>query len=499
MRTIRPRRSTWSARRAHATTTTATPSEASPAAHDSRERSSPSTRRRPPRRPASRCAASHRDRHERLELLERLLADELACPEVLDRGERLGVLARREDLGGGHRPDPGEGLELRAGGAVEVDGRGCPGPGASPACVPVFATGAPVAVTSSRRRDPDLVAVARGPRRGSASRSRVGVDPRSVTRPPRRPGRRPATRLAAGRRRVARLPRRSRRPRRRGRSPRPTHRAIRTRAERDAPMPAVHDDRPPASEPTAITKATTASTTSPADGDDRRGRGPTADRPRVDACSRRPWSDRPASPVSMERHGADGRVQGSSPPRRDRLGRAVVRNRARRPATLGALPTRTRRRAEPYGAVAYLRLIGGRPTRRYHALPPGGQTDLGCNVDASAASFTERLERIWTIERDGPRRDEARHGTRAQATAGPCRRQLHTTIARPSGDRVRAFVGTARAEQQSVDLDVERSHRPTASRRRGPASTAGRRPERPAGPGPRPGSRRGSVSMTLPP
>src|SRR5215203_1671502 len=45
------------------------------------------------------------DRDEVLERRERLLTDQLARPQVLDRGERL-LLARSQDRRRGHRPDP---------------------------------------------------------------------------------------------------------------------------------------------------------------------------------------------------------------------------------------------------------------------------------------------------------------------------------------------------------------------------------------------------------
>src|SRR6266545_6000819 len=51
------------------------------------------------------------NRHEVPELVERLLADELPGPEIVDRRERL-LLAGSQDLAGGHRPDPGQGVEL---------------------------------------------------------------------------------------------------------------------------------------------------------------------------------------------------------------------------------------------------------------------------------------------------------------------------------------------------------------------------------------------------
>src|SRR5205814_8132614 len=57
---------------------------------------------------------------EVLDLLEGGRAEDLACPEIVDRRERLFV-ACGDDLGRGHGTDPRQGVELGGSGAVEID------------------------------------------------------------------------------------------------------------------------------------------------------------------------------------------------------------------------------------------------------------------------------------------------------------------------------------------------------------------------------------------
>ncbi len=244
-RTTRPVRSTRSARSAHAAMTAASRARSGRPPTDQE-----TVRRRPrggdrPRRPASRCAASHPTVTSGLSWLEGLLADELARPQVIDRGERAVRLARRDDLGGGHRPDPGERLELRAGGAVEVDDRGCPAARIAPAGrARAAVAGARSSRDGTRTWSPSLRIAARfsDPARPVST---LGPNPpatstRSPTRAPtgsrKTPGRSTAPTIsttttapasaavgrgagAAGTRRSARVPtRRSRRASRRSRS-----------------------------------------------------------------------------------------------------------------------------------------------------------------------------------------------------------------------------------------------------------------------------------------
>ena len=102
-------------------------------------------RDRPDRQPAA--SAHLADRHEVLEVGERLLADELPRPQVLDRRERL-LLAGREDLGDGRRPDPGSVSSSSAVARLRSIGPDAP-PGRPGAAPPPDAAG-PFAAASSR-------------------------------------------------------------------------------------------------------------------------------------------------------------------------------------------------------------------------------------------------------------------------------------------------------------------------------------------------------------
>ena len=130
-------------------------------------------------RPDRQAAASAHlaDRHEVLEVGERLLADELPGPEVLDRGERL-FRPGRDDLGGRRGPDPRQRLEFFRGRVIEVDrSRRAAAIGAPPRARGCRA-GRRRVVT---RRDTDLVAVAK--RRGEVELATrpLGVDARTVS------------------------------------------------------------------------------------------------------------------------------------------------------------------------------------------------------------------------------------------------------------------------------------------------------------------------------
>ena len=285
------------------------------------------------------AAATHlADRHEVLEARERLLADELPGPQVVDRGERL-LVARGEDLGRGRRPDAGQRVELGRGRPVEVDR--CRGLRRLPRVPP-----------AARRREPRRSASSRdGTRIWSPSRrgaARLSSRPARPHRPaghshrPRRQVADTRIRRAIGRRPGCRPHRRSRprgasRGRRRLARPTPTRRVPSRRAV------ASHRRRrpnPSSLSPNASTKAPTASAIA-ATPTTRVGRRDLPASPaRFGLAAGAPAGPGPAG-SSRTRHGV---AFGSThrPPRRD--GRATASRATRRLATLGALPTWRRRR-----------------------------------------------------------------------------------------------------------------------------------------------------------
>ena len=163
-----------------------------------------------------RGTSAHRD--ELAQLLERLLAEDAARPQLVDGRERR-FLARGDDLLGRRRPDaraaprarpgwPGSGRRARCRPSPARPRRRRGGAGARPGIV--------------ARRHPDLITVAQRRREVELRLGPGRVDPRAVSASGRDRGRRRATRAGGGTRRAA-GPHRP--PRRRGRLRRSAARA----------------------------------------------------------------------------------------------------------------------------------------------------------------------------------------------------------------------------------------------------------------------------------
>ena len=312
-------------------------------------------------------AASHRDRHEVLELA-RTSSRRRACASAGRRPRRTAVASRDAMiLAAVTGPIPGSVSSSLGGRAVQVDGPDAPGrrrsaPGRRPRS-PALARRRVVP-----RRHADLVAVLEDAPRGSARGRARPVSTRGPN-PPAASTRSPTREPAGSRKTPGSLDRPDdldddERPRP-GRSLRRAGVAG-TPRRRSADPPSTSTD-PPVPELAATRNDATA--TSPAT-----AMMAIADQPPSGRRPRRRHRPPPApsGPLSIVRHGAlvGSRVE----PSPAGSTRAAMSWRTRRLATLGALPTWTRRRGQPYGGALICGLSPGRGVAPGVGSPTGSLT-----------------------------------------------------------------------------------------------------------------------------